>query len=183
MFSNALGSVRRSIPTIAIAGVLVAVSATSGATAALVITGNDIKNGTVTTKDIKNNNLTSKDIKSGSLKTSDFNASTVDDLTGATGPTGPAGVRGPAGAAGAPGVSGYQIITASVVIPANDAGEVRATCPAGKKVLSAAGELTGAYTGTAINLDISATFATAYAENYFAEVDTLNIDVVCAVVS
>ena len=44
----------RVIPTIAIAGVLVAVSATSGATAALVITGNDIKNGTVTTKDIKN---------------------------------------------------------------------------------------------------------------------------------
>ena len=39
MFGNTLGSVRRSIPTIAIAGVLVAISATSGATAALVITG------------------------------------------------------------------------------------------------------------------------------------------------
>jgi len=177
MFGNTLGSVRRSIPTIAIAGVLVAISATSGATAALVITGNDIKNGTVTTKDIKNNNLTSKDIKSGSLKTSDFKGSTVDDLTGATGPA------GAAGAPGAPGVSGYQIVTASVVIPANDVGEVRANCPAGKKVLSAAGELTGAYTGTAVNLDISATFATAYAENYFPEADTLNIDVVCAVVS
>lgn len=184
MFTNALGSVRRSIPTLAIAGVLVAISATSGATAALVITGNDIKNGTVTTKDIKNDNLTSKDIKSGSLKTSDFNASTVDDLTGATGPTGPAGVRGPAGATGAPGVSGYQIVTATAVVAPESGGEVTATCPTGKRVLGAAAELVNSYMGTAATIDISATRATAYGINIDPDVaDTLKIDVVCAVVS
>ncbi|WP_299931137.1 hypothetical protein [uncultured Nocardioides sp.] len=175
MFTNALGSVRRSIPTIAIAGVLVAISATSGATAALVITGNDIKNGTVTTKDIKNDNLTSKDIKSGSLKTSDFKGSTVDDLTGATGPAGPAG---------APGVSGYQIVTASAVLAPETGGEVTATCPTGKKVLGAAAELVNSYMGTAATIDISATRATAYGLNINPDApDTLKIDVVCAVVS
>lgn len=167
MFSNALGSVRRSIPTIAIAGVLVAVSATSGATAALVITGKDIKDNTVTSKDIKNKTLVKKD----------FKPSTISALEGDTGPA------GPAGAPGAPGVSGYQIVTVSATIPANDAGQVVGSCPAGKKVLSAAAELTNAFTGTAVNVDLSATFATAYAENIFDTPDTLNIDVVCAVVS
>src|SRR5688500_10058525 len=170
MFTNALGSVRRRIPTIAIAGVLVAVSATSGATAALVITGNDIKNGTVTTKDIKNNNLTSKDIKSGSLKTSDFKGSTVDDLTGATGPAGPAG---------APGVSGYQIVTATAVLAPESGGEVTATCPTGKRVLGAAAELVNSYMGTAATIDISATRATAYGFNIIPDAaDTLKIEVV-----
>ena len=170
MFDRTFSTVRRGIPTIAIAGALVVASATSGATAALVITGKQIKDNTVTTKDIKNGTLTTKDLKS----------STISSLKGATGPAGPAGA---AGAAGAPGVSGYQIVTASAVIPPNDGGEVVAYCPAGKKVLSAAGELAGAYTGTAVNLDLSATHATAYAENFFDVPDTLNIDVVCAVVN
>lgn len=179
MFTNTLGSIRRSIPTIAIAGVLVAISATSGATAALVITGNDIKNGTVTTKDIKNDNLKSKDIKDGTLKTKDFDDSAVDDLKGATGPA------GPAGPAGAPGVSGYQIVTASASVPANSGGEVTAVCPAGKRVLGAAAELVNAYTGTAASIDtITATRATAYGFNGDpALADTLRINVVCAVVS
>jgi hypothetical protein len=172
MFTNALGSVRRSIPTIAIAGVLVAVSATSGATAALVITGNDIKNGTVTTKDIKNNNLTSKDIKSGSLKTSDFKGSTVDDLTGAT---------GPAGAAGAPGVSGYQIVTVTAAIAADSPGTVETSCPAGKRVLGAAAKMNTSFDGTAV--DIEPTKAIAKAWNYEAAADVLTLDVVCAVVN
>ncbi|CAB4941387.1 unannotated protein [freshwater metagenome] len=169
MLNHALGTVRRGIPTIVIAGVLVVASATSGATAALVITGKQIKDNTVTTKDIKN----------GTLSTKDMSSSTLSSLKGATGP---AGAPGAPGAAGAPGISGYQIVTASVVIPANEGGEVVATCPAGKKVLSAAGELQGAYTGTAVNLDLSATKATAYAANYFDTADTLTIDVVCAVV-
>lgn len=167
MLTNALGSVRRSLPTIAIAGVLVAVSATSGATAALVITGNDIKNGTVTTKDIKDDNLKSKDIKDGTLKTKDLKASTVEELKGAT---------------GAPGVSGYQIVTAAVTVPSSTGGQVVGSCPAGKKVLSAAARLTGAFTGTAVDIDLSTTYATAYAQTG-AAADTLVIDVVCAVVS
>ncbi len=168
MFTNALGSVRRSIPTIAIAGVLVAVSATSGATAALVITGKDIKDNTVTSKDIKNKTLVKKD----------FKPSTISALEGDTGPA------GPAGAPGAPGISGYQIVTVSATVPADSGGEVTGTCPTGKKVLSAAAELVNSYDGTAVTIDLNATFATAYAYNYdTTAADTLNIDVVCAVVS
>jgi hypothetical protein len=169
MFTNALGSVRRSIPTIAIAGVLVAVSATSGATAALVITGNDIKNGTVTTKDIKNDNLKSKDIKNGTLKTADLKSSTVEDLKGATGP------------AGAPGISGYQIVTASTPIAAEDNASVAATCPTGKRVLSAAASMSNSYDGTAVDINAAGTGATAYAYNFSTtDAETLTVDLVCA---
>jgi hypothetical protein len=168
MFSNALGSVRRSLPTIAIAGTLVLASATSGATAALVITGKQIKDNTVTSKDIKNKTLVKKD----------FKPSTISALTGATGPA------GAPGAPGAPGISGYQIITVSATVPADSGGEVTGTCPTGKKVLSAAAELINSYDGTAVTIDLSATSAKAYAYNYdTTAADTLNIDVVCAVVS
>ena len=174
MFSNALGSIRRSLPTIAIAGALVVAAATSGATAALVITGNDIKNGTVTQKDIKKNNLTSKVIKDGSLKTKDLTASAVEDLKGATGPAGPAG---------APGVSGYQIVTAATAIAADSGATVEASCPAGKRVLSAAAHMTASFDGTAVDINAAATAASAKAWNYEATADTLTIEVVCAVVS
>jgi hypothetical protein len=169
MFSNALGSVRRGIPTIAIAGVLVVAAATSGATAALVITGNDIKNGTVTTKDIKNDNLKSKDIKDGTLKTRDFDEATVDDLTG------------PAGPAGAPGVSGHQVVSVTVPIAANSTATVQTSCPAGKRVLSAAAHLAASFDGTAV--DVEATTASAKARNNTVAADSLILDVVCATVS
>jgi hypothetical protein len=171
MFSNALGSVRRSIPTIAIAGVLVAISATSGATAALVITGNDIKNGTVTTKDIKNGTLTTKDVKNGTLKTQDLKASTVDDLKGATGP------------AGAPGVSGYQLVTATASVPANSGAKLTNSCPAGKRVLGAAADLSGSFDGTGVDINDGGTGATATTWNYEATAGTLSLDLVCATVS
>jgi hypothetical protein len=171
MFSNALGSARRSIPTIAIAGVLVAISATSGATAALVITGNDIKNGTVTTKDIKNGTLTTKDVKNGTLKTQDLKASTVDDLKGATGP------------AGAPGVSGYQLVTATTSVPANAGAKLTNSCPAGKRVLGAAADLSGSFDGTGVDINDGGTGATATTWNYEATAGTLSLDLVCATVS
>jgi hypothetical protein len=163
----------RSIPTIAIAGALVFFSATSGATAALVITGKQIKDSSVTTKDIKNGTLTTKDLSS----------STVSSLKGATGPAGAPGAPGAPGAAGAPGISGYQIVTASTYVAPNSGGETRASCPTGKRVLSAAGELEGSYDGTAVDIDLSATAASAFAANYSEYGDTLTIDLVCAVVN
>lgn len=41
--------------------------AATGATAAALITGKDIKNGTVTTKDVRNGSLTAKDLRAGVL--------------------------------------------------------------------------------------------------------------------
>ena len=175
MLTNALGSVRRGLPAIAIAGALVVAAATSGATAALVITGNDIKNGTVTTKDIKKNNLTSKVIKNGTLKTEDLSSGAVSSLRGATGPAGPAG---------APGVSGYQIVTVATPVAADSGATVTASCPTGKRVLSAAAELVNSYDGTGVDIDASGTRATASAYNYDPDLaDTLTLDLVCAVVS
>ncbi|MCF6376142.1 collagen-like protein [Nocardioides KLBMP 9356] len=170
MLRTTLSTARRGLPTIAIAGALVFASATSGATAALVITGKQIKDNSITTKDIKNGSLTTKDLKS----------STVSALQGATGP---AGAPGAVGAPGAPGVSGYQIVTATAGVAPDSGGEVTGSCPAGKKVLSAAAELANSYDGTAVDIDLSATKATAYAYNYDNTADTLVIDVICAVVS
>ncbi|MBD3923554.1 hypothetical protein IEZ26_02900 [Nocardioides cavernae] len=171
MLTNALGSVRRSLPTIAIASVLVAASATSGATAALVITGNDIKNGTVTTKDIKKNNLTSKVIKNGTLKTDDLSSGAVSSLRGAT---------GPAGAAGAPGVSGYQVVTATTSVPSGAGARLTNGCPAGKRVLGAAAELSGSFDGTGVDINDGGTGATASTWNYEATAGTLSLDLICA---
>ena len=175
MLTNALGSVRRGLPAIAIAGALVVAAATSGATAALVITGKDIKNGSITSKDIKNNNLTSKVIKNGTLKTDDLSSGAVSSLRGAT---------GPAGAAGAPGVSGYQIVTATASVPADSGTSVTASCPTGKRVLGAAAELVNSYDGTGIDINAAGTSATASAYNYdTGAADTLTLDLVCATVS
>jgi hypothetical protein len=82
-------------------------------------------------------------------------------------------------------VSGYQIIRASATVAADSGGQVTGTCPAGKRLLSAAAELINSSEGPGISIDItSSTRATAYAYNYdTTAADTLNIDIICAVVS
>lgn len=51
---------------------ILAVAGTTGAVAAKMIDGGDIKNGTVTSKDIKNNSLIGYDIKNGSIGAADI---------------------------------------------------------------------------------------------------------------
>ena len=59
-------------------GALVAVIVTAtGATAAALITGADIKNGTVASADLKNNNVASVDIKDGTVASVDIKNGTV----------------------------------------------------------------------------------------------------------
>ena len=62
--------ISRHLGTLVVGGVVLVVLMASSATAALVITG----------KDIKNNSVTTKDIKDGSLKSADLNAKTKADL-------------------------------------------------------------------------------------------------------
>jgi hypothetical protein len=62
--------ISRHLGTLVLAGIVLVLAAAGTATAALVITGKDIKNGSVTTKDIKD----------GSLKTADLAAKTRSDL-------------------------------------------------------------------------------------------------------
>ncbi|HSF37326.1 MAG TPA: hypothetical protein VLA70_14485, partial [Nocardioides sp.] len=96
----------------------------------------------------------------GTLKTRDFDEATVDGLTGA------------------PGVSGHQIVTATVPIAAGSTATVQTSCPAGKRVLSAAAHLAASFDGTAV--DVEATTASAKARNTTAAADSLILDVVCA---
>jgi hypothetical protein len=134
MFPSIATTLRRGVPTIAIAGALLVVSATGGATAALVITGKQIKDNSVTTKDIKN----------GTLKSKDLAASTVAALKGNTGATGPAGPAGPQGATGPVGATGgfTGVQRVSVDRTVNASGDyygsafVTVACPTGKIAVS-----------------------------------------------
>src|SRR3954451_17378322 len=65
-----------------------------GATAAVLITGKDVKDGSLTGADVKNHSLVRKDFKSGQLP------------AGARGPQGVAGPIGPIGPQGAKGDTG-----------------------------------------------------------------------------
>ncbi len=92
---------------IAVAAVLALTAGT--ATAAKLITGKDVKNGSLTGKDIKNK----------SLGVSDLSSNARASLRGQTGATGAAGLPGAAGAAGAKGEAGLMGPTG----PKGDAGE------------------------------------------------------------
>jgi hypothetical protein len=79
--------------TTLVAGAVLALVVAGGtATAAKLVTGGDIKNGTITNKDIKK-----KTIKMNRL------AQSTQDKINAPGPAGPQGPAGPAGVAGPPG--------------------------------------------------------------------------------
>jgi hypothetical protein len=101
--------------TLGALALFVALGGTSvAASAAKLITGKDIRNGSVTGADIKNRSITAVDIKKGSI-TPDLLANTADSrsagtagATGATGPAGPAGPQGPRGERGPQGPQGPQ---------------------------------------------------------------------------
>lgn len=79
--------------------VLAVISALAGtATAARLLTGADIKNGSLTGKDVKDRSIAAVDLKPGALK-----AGPAGPL-GQTGPVGPRGPEGPEGADGSSGV-------------------------------------------------------------------------------
>jgi hypothetical protein len=88
----------RSIRTVAIAAAAAALAGGTSATAANLITGRSVKDGTLTGKDIKDRSLTARDFK-GSIQSGS---------AGPTGPTGPAGPAGPQGERGADGATGPQ---------------------------------------------------------------------------
>jgi hypothetical protein len=68
------------------------------ATAAITLTGRNIKNGTITSADIKDGTIKARDIKKRSLTANRFKRNQL--------PAGPAGPAGATGAPGAPGAAG-----------------------------------------------------------------------------
>ena len=127
----------QALPAAALIAAVMAVSASTGAVAAAMITGADIKNNTVTSADLKNKSVTGKDVKDGALTAADLSSATVSALKGTNGTNGAAGA---AGAAGAPGVSGLVQVEATAVVAPSDAKVLKVTCPAGKKILGIAAD-------------------------------------------
>jgi len=94
MFDNTTRRLPRPATIIAIVAVLLA--GAGSATAASIITGKQVKDGTLTGRDVKNRSLSS----------SDLSKKAIAALKGRKGATGPAGAAGPAGAKGDKGDKG-----------------------------------------------------------------------------
>lgn len=189
----------RTALTIVVAALALMLAAGTGATASLLITGKQIKDGTVTSRDVKNR----------SLKVKDLSTKAKAKLKGATGPrgaAGPAGPQGPAGTSGLPGLpglqglqglqglpglSGFRVVTEAVQVPGlngilGGTGTVAAACDAGEKALSAA----ASYGAPAASLASLLNQVTRTAEGAFSASglnllptpQTLTLEVVCATV-
>jgi len=137
-------STRTRFVLLAVAGLIVATSATAGA--AVLVTGKNVKNESLTGRDIRNGSIKSTDVRDGSLTKADFSG----DLAGPQGPVGPAGPKGDKGAKGdkgdpgtpgqpgAPGqngVSGLQYVIVEQTVAGNTSAAWGADCPAGKRAL------------------------------------------------
>jgi hypothetical protein len=125
-----------------IAAGLVVISSTS-ATAAALITGNNVKDESLTGRDIRNGSVKSADIRDGSITVHDVQG----DLRGPAGPIGPQGPKGdqgnqgnqgPQGPQGAQGVSGLEYVVVGEDVPKESQAAWGANCPegSGKKALA-----------------------------------------------
>ena len=120
-------------PTLVIAALALFVGLGGGAVAATSISGKQIKNSSITGKDIKNDSLTAKDFK-GSVKGAKGSRGATGPA-GARGPAGPAGSGGSAGSPGSGGSGGPLTLTyrsSTVDVPAGEARNTLAECPAGQ---------------------------------------------------
>jgi hypothetical protein len=117
---------------------LVAVASASATAAAMItgasiqdgtVTGIDLKNGTVAGADLKDGSVGGVDVKDGSLTTSDIAAASQDALRGQ---------------AGAPGISGYVLIASGeTTVPSGGTGTARAICTSGLRAISGGGYIAG----------------------------------------
>jgi len=98
--------IRRPRASTVIASLALFVALGGSATAATLITGAKIKNGTITNKDVKNSTLTGSKVKNGSLSPSDISKKGLASLKGAKGDKGDNGAPGATGAQGVQGPRG-----------------------------------------------------------------------------
>ncbi len=118
--------------TALVTGAAIVVASAASATAATVITGADIKDGTVTDRDIQNGSLRGPDVQDRSLGSDKLSAKAIASLRGNRGPRGARGVRGARGARGPEGPAPratYEKQEAK--IKPGGVATVKATCPDG----------------------------------------------------
>lgn len=127
------------------------------------LTGVDVRSSSLTGSDLKNNSVGSLDIKDGDLLASDFKpgqlaagASGAQGPKGETGATGSTGNTGAPGTVGSPGVSGYERkVSPTIFMGAETELLGSVTCPVGKSVLGGGVEGTQNTPGT---LTVSASY-------------------------
>ncbi len=112
-----------------VAAMAVLIGFASSATAAVIVTGKQIKDNTITSKDLRDGDLKGADFTNESLTQADFSSVVA-------GPVGPDGDRG---AAGAPGTAGLSYQIERLDIPKNTTRSWAANCPAGTRVISGGG--------------------------------------------
>lgn len=114
---------------LAVAVLVLALSGT--ATAARLITGKQIKDGSVTGADLRPDSIGSADVGDGSLAAQDF----AELVTGPPGPRGERGVSGPDGPQGPHGLSRLQYVVTPAVVPKSSHLPWTAECPSGTVAL------------------------------------------------
>lgn len=176
---------RLALPT-SVAGLALAIALSSSATATLLVTGHQIKNGSVTGKDVKDASLSLRDLTPSARP----GASDADGLPGAPGARGPQGV---------PGVSNYVVHENHQFAPARGFITINVSCPPGLRALGGGatwGEATAggvlvesaptALDGAGVETSIVHTgYANAWhveANNNSAANNTLDAWVICAAV-
>lgn len=112
------------VPT-SVAGLALAIALSSSATATLLVTGREIKNGSVSGRDIKDATVTLRDLA----------PSARDRAAVAAGPQGLPGPTGPRGPQGAPGVSDYVVHDNHQFAPAKGFITMNVSCPPGLRAL------------------------------------------------
>ena len=102
----------RRIPAVAGAVIVVAIIGGGTATAANLITSENVKNGSLRSIDVKNGTLKVKDLTPKAVKTLQKHGTAGAGATGSVGATGATGARGPQGPQGPKGDDGVLTVTA-----------------------------------------------------------------------
>jgi hypothetical protein len=135
-----------------------------------------LKRNAVKAAKIAPNAIRTGHVLNGTLLATDFKP---DQLP--AGPKGDRGPTGPAGPAGPVGISGYEIVRASTIVPANTISSAQAGCPSGKRVIGGAASVQGVPSGVFLHTNLTGTqFYDAIAVNTTATPQQVNAVAICA---
>jgi hypothetical protein len=127
--AGATRTFRRRTPMVLLVAAVLVVSTVGGASAAALITGRQIKNGTVTGRDLRDHSLRAQDARAGVVR---------PGPAGPQGATGPTGLQsGATGAPGSNGLGGYATVVSpdAVTVPATTSVTSTIACPPGSSAL------------------------------------------------